>query len=183
MPRVRRLLTVPLLALACLLPAGPAPAQDTAIIDPRATPPAPPASQDWRAPGPTAPGPAVPSPSAPGAGTQTPAAPAPGVPPQGTLGTIPGDFELHGELVLVGGQLEGFHAACGFGLRPDRAELMRWYQYNRLARNPGRMEVIYDLGISLGREGPCTADHYKALETQWTALMSRTQNYVATYRR
>ncbi|HYE52553.1 MAG TPA: hypothetical protein VEB20_23360 [Azospirillaceae bacterium] len=98
------------------------------------------------------------------------------------LGQIPADYELHGELVLLSGQLEGFSNACGFGRKPDRGELMTWYEHHRLARNPARMQVIYDLGVSLGREGPCTADHYQVLEAHWYSLMTRTQQYVENYR-
>lgn len=111
------------------------------------------------------------------------AQPAPSAAPDGTLGQIPADYEVHGELILVSGQLEGFFEACGFGRKPDRDELMRWYEHYRLARSMGRMQGIYDLGIALGREGPCTADHHTALVRQWQTLLSRTLAYVDAYRR
>lgn len=100
-----------------------------------------------------------------------------------TLGQIPADYEVHGELVLVSGQLEGFFEACGFGRKPDRDELMRWYEHHHLARSMGRIQGIYDLGVALGREGPCTADHHVALVRQWQSLLTRTLAYVDTYRR
>lgn len=130
----------------------------------------------------TAPGPAAaqqPPGSPPGSAPITGSAQAPGR----SLGQIPADYEVHGELILVSGQLEGFFEACGFGRKPDRDELMRWYEHYRLARSMGRMQGIYDLGIALGREGPCTADHHTALVRQWQTLLSRTLAYVDAYRR
>lgn len=106
------------------------------------------------------------------------------VPPQaGTLGQIAPDYEVHGELILVSGQLAGFKEACGFGRSPDRAELLGWYRHYRLARSMARIEGVWDLGVSLGHEAPCTPDHYEALEAHWDRLMARTRNYVEVYRR
>lgn len=100
----------------------------------------------------------------------------------GTLGQVPADFELHGELMLVSGQLTGFEAACGFGLKPNRQELMTWYDHYHLARSRARIEAIYELGVNIGREGPCTAAHNAALVRQWRFLLNRTAAYVETYR-
>ncbi|ACI99980.1 hypothetical protein [Rhodospirillum centenum] len=109
--------------------------------------------------------------------------PGPAQVPGRSLGQIPADYEVHGELILVSGQLEGFFEACGFGRKPDRDELMRWYEHYRLARSMGRIQGIYDLGVALGREGPCTTDHHTALVRQWQTLLSRTLAYVDAYRR
>lgn len=117
----------------------------------------------------------------PGAPPQTPAPEADRLPP-GTLGQVPADFELHAELILVSGQLEGFKEQCGFGRSPDRGELLGWYRHWRLARSMTRIETIYDLGVALGREAPCTMDHYRALATNWDALLARTRTYVEAYR-
>lgn len=118
----------------------------------------------------------------PGAPPQTPAPEPDDRPPPGTLGQIPADFELHAELILVSGQLEGFKDHCGFGRSPDRGELLGWYRHWRLARSMTRIETIYDLGVALGREAPCTMDHYRALATNWDALLARTRTYVEAYR-
>lgn len=135
----------------------------------------------------TAPGPAAPAPTAPRPAPPPvqPAPPyqAPGSPGPGSLGQIPSDYELHGELVLVSGQLEGFEQACGFGLKPDRQELLDWYAHYRLARSLDRLRGIYELGVSLGREGPCTAEQNQALVRQWRGLLNRTRNYVEQYRK
>jgi len=103
-------------------------------------------------------------------------------PSDGILGQIPADYEPHGELVLVSGQLEGFAEACGFGRKPDREELFAWYDHYNLARDPGRLRVIYEVGVSIGREGPCTVEHSRALTRYWDSLMSRTTAFVETYR-
>ncbi|QJE74137.1 hypothetical protein HHL28_14515 [Aerophototrophica crusticola] len=112
-----------------------------------------------------------------------PAYPPPAATSPGTLGQIPSDYELHGELVLVSGQLEGFEQACGFGLKPDRQELLDWYAHYRLARSLDRLRGIYELGVSLGREGPCTAEQNQALVRQWRTLLNRTRTYVEQYRK
>lgn len=117
-----------------------------------------------------------------GQGAQSDAVPPSDRSPPGTLGQIPEDYELHAELILVSGQLDGFAEHCGFGRHPDRAELLDWYRHYRLARNMARIESIYDLGVSLGHEAPCTAQHYRALAANWDRLLSRTRSYVEAYR-
>lgn len=121
-----------------------------------------------------------PAPSTPGTGGMQPESPSLVEP--GTLGKIPADFEVHGELVLVSGQLEGFNETCGFGRRPNRDELLEWYEHHRLARSLGRMRGIYELGVELGREGPCTVEQHQSLVGYWEALLGRTRAYVEQYR-
>ncbi len=119
----------------------------------------------------------------PHAAPDRPPEPPPDRLPPGTLGQVPADFELHAELILVSGQLEGFKDQCRFGRSPDRDEMLGWYRHYRLARNMGRIEAIYDLGVSLGHEAPCTTAHYNALAANWETLLTRTKTYVEAYRR
>lgn len=118
-------------------------------------------------------------------GTLPPGAARPAQPsllPPGTLGQVQADYEVHGELVLVSGQLEGFNETCGFGRRPDRNELLEWYEHHDLARNMSRMRGIWELGVELGREGPCTVEQHQALVNYWDSLLTRTRTYVQNYR-
>jgi hypothetical protein len=98
------------------------------------------------------------------------------------LGQIDANYEPHDDLVLVSGQLTGFAEACGFGRKPDRDEMMRWYQRHQLARSMARIQTLYDLGIDLGREVPCTAEENVRLTRRWEELMLRTETFVRTYR-
>ncbi|WP_119679785.1 hypothetical protein [Indioceanicola profundi] len=102
--------------------------------------------------------------------------------PPGTLGQVQADYEVHGELVLVSGQLQGFNETCGFGRRPDREELLQWYEHYDLARNMSRIRGIWELGVELGREGPCTVEQHQALVGYWESLLTRTRTYVQNYR-
>jgi hypothetical protein len=98
------------------------------------------------------------------------------------LGRIEDDYEPHSDLMLVSGELAGFSEACGFGRRPDRDEMLDWYRRHDLARSGQRIQAIFDLGVTLGQDSPCTVDENIRLVRRWEALMQRTEAYVRDYR-
>ncbi len=98
------------------------------------------------------------------------------------LGRIEDDYEPHSDLMLASGELAGFSDACGFGRKPDRDEMLDWYRRHDLARSDRRIAAIFDLGMTLGRDGPCTVQENIRLVRRWEALMQRTEAYVRDYR-
>lgn len=102
--------------------------------------------------------------------------------PAQLLGRIEDDYEPHSDLMLVSGELAGFSDACGFGRKPDRDEMLDWYQRHDLARSGRRIAAIFDLGMTLGQDGPCTVQENIRLVRRWESLMQRTEAYVRDYR-
>jgi hypothetical protein len=99
-----------------------------------------------------------------------------------SLGQVEDDYEPHSDLMLASGELAGFAEGCGFGRRPDRDEMLGWYRRHTLARSSERIAAIFDLGVTLGLEGPCTVDENIRLVRRWESLMQRTEAYVRDYR-
>ena len=98
------------------------------------------------------------------------------------LGRIEDDYEPHSDLMLVSGELAGFSDVCGFGRKPDRDEMLDWYRRHDLARSGRRIAAIFDLGRTLGQDGPCTVEENIRLVRRWESLMQRTEAYVRDYR-
>src|SRR5262245_4644485 len=89
---------------------------------------------------------------------------------QQSLGQVEDDYEPHSDLMLVSGELTGFADACGFGRKPDRDEMLDWYHRHTLARSEARVTAIFDLGVTLGRDSPCTVPENIRLVRRWEAL-------------
>jgi hypothetical protein len=99
-----------------------------------------------------------------------------------SLGQVEDDYEPHSDLMLVSGELTGFADACGFGRKPDRAEMLEWYSRHELARSAARIAAIFDLGVTLGLDSPCTVQENIRLVRRWEMHMQRTEAYVRDYR-